>query len=280
MRLNVAPLVCCNGVPVKSGFKIAIGGKGGVGKTTVSAVLAQLLAQDGFDVLAVDADPDANLCAAFGLKPDECPEPLINMKTLIGERTGTGKEAVGVYFKLNPKVSDLPEKHWYTVNGVKLLAMGGIEQAGSGCACAKGSFLKALLTHTMLQRKEVVVVDLDAGVECMGRASILGIDALIIVVEPGSRSIETATNIAHMSKDLGVKLVAVIVNKLTSAAQLDVIKEKLQLPILTSLDYSPSIQQADLERKSVFQSDLNVVKSITEAKQALIALMQAVQPQP
>jgi CO dehydrogenase maturation factor len=186
---------------------------------------------------------------------------------------------VGVYFKLNPKVSDLPEKHWRTVDGVKLLAMGGIEQAGSGCACAKGSFLKALLSHTMLQRKEVVVVDLDAGVECMGRASILGIDALIIVVEPGSRSIDTATNIASMSKDLGVKLVAVIVNKVTSAGQLDVIKEKLQLPILASIEYSPLIQQADLERKGVFQSDPNVVKRLTEAKQALIELMQTGLPQ-
>jgi len=266
-------------VPLESGFKIAVGGKGGVGKTTVSAVLAQLLAQDGFDVLAVDADPDTNLCAAFGLSQDECPEPLINMKTLIGERTGTGKEAVGVYFKLNPKVSDLPEKHWHCANDVKLLVMGGIEQAGSGCACAKGSFLKALLSHTVLQRKEVVVVDLDAGVECMGRASILGIDALIVVVEPGSRSIETATNIASMSKDLGVKLLAIIVNKVTSPAQLDAIKQKLQLPILASIEYSPSIQQADLDRKSVFQSDPNVVKRLTEAKLSLITLMQGTQPQ-
>jgi CO dehydrogenase maturation factor len=131
----------------------------------------------------------------------------------------------------------------------------------------------------MLQREEVVVVDLDAGVECMGRASILGIDALIVVVEPGSRSIETATNIASMAKELGVKLVAVIVNKVTSPAQLDVIKEKLQLPILTSIEYSPLIQQADLERKNVFQSDPNVVKRLTEAKQSLLTLMQAAQSQ-
>ena len=131
----------------------------------------------------------------------------------------------------------------------------------------------------MLQRKEVVVVDLDAGVECMGRASILGIDALIVVVEPGSRSIETATNIASMSKDLGVKLLAIIVNKVTSPAQLDAIKQKLQLPILASIEYSPSIQQADLDRKSVFQSDPYVVKRLTEAKLSLITLMQGTQPQ-
>ncbi len=259
---------------MKTGLKIAVGGKGGVGKTTVCAVLAKLFSQDGLDVLAVDADPDANLCAAFGLSRDECPEPLISMKTLIGERTGTGKEAVGVYFKLNPRVSDLPEKHWHTADGVKLLVMGGIEQAGSGCACAKGSFLKALLTHTILQRKEVVIVDLDAGVECMGRASIQGIDALIVVVEPGSRSMETATHIANMSKDLGVKRVAAIANKIMSPQQLDAIKEALQLPILTSIDYSRSIQQADLDRKSVFESDPQVVTRLTEAKQELVDLMQ------
>jgi CO dehydrogenase maturation factor len=195
------------------------------------------------------------------------------MKTLIGERTGTGKEAVGVYFKLNPKVSDLPEKHWRTVAGVKLLAMGGIERAGSGCACAKGSFLKALLSHTILQRKEVVFVDLDAGVECMGRASIRGIDILILVVEPGSRSIETATNIAAMSKDLGVQRVAVIANKVTSPAQLDAIKRTLSLPLLTSLDYSPALQQADLDRQSIFPSDPVVVQRLTEAKQELMNLM-------
>ncbi len=259
---------------VKSGLKIAVAGKGGVGKTTVSAVLAKLFSEDGLDVLAVDADPDANLCAAFGVSPEDCPEPLINMKTLIGERTGTGKEAVGVYFKLNPKVSDLPEKHWHTVDNVKLLVMGGIEQAGSGCACAKGSFLKALLSHTILQRKEVVFVDMDAGVECMGRASILGIDALIIVVEPGSRSIETATNIANMSKDLGVKLVAVIANKITSPAQLDVIREKVQVPVLAGIEYSPLIQQADLDRQSVFKSDPTVVKVLTKAKHTLMTLLE------
>lgn len=262
---------------MKAGLKIAVGGKGGVGKTTVSAVLAQLLARDGLDVLAVDADPDANLCAAFGLPAQASPEPLINMKQLIGERTGTGKEAVGVYFKLNPKVSDLPERHWHTVDGVKLLVLGGIKQAGTGCACAEGSFLKALLTHTVLQRKEVVFVDLDAGVECLGRASILGIDALIVVVEPGSRSIETAASIAKMAKELGVRLVAAIANKITSAAQLDVIKETLQLPILTSIDYSPTIQQADLERSSVYRSDPQVVARLTEAKQELMGLVQATQ---
>jgi CO dehydrogenase maturation factor len=133
---------------LQSGVKIAIGGKGGVGKTTVCAVWAQLLAGDGFDVLAIDADPNTNLASALGIVSEQSPEPLINMKELIAERTGTTKDAVGAYFKLNPKVSDLPEKYSLEVNGLKLLVLGGITQAGAGCACPEGAFLKALLTYT------------------------------------------------------------------------------------------------------------------------------------
>ena len=161
------------------GLKIAIGGKGGVGKTTVCAVWAQLFANDGFDVLAVDADPNTNLYCAFGIGNDKTPEPLINMKQLIAERTGTDGDAVGAYFVLNPKVSDLPDKYCLETNGLKLLVLGGIKHGGAGCACPEGAFLKALLTYTILQRNELVLVDLAAGPEFLGRASIQGIDALL-----------------------------------------------------------------------------------------------------
>ncbi len=184
------------------GVKIAIGGKGGVGKTTVCAVWARLFAEDGLDVLAIDADPNTNLALAFGIDSAQTGEPLIKMKQLIAERTGTTKESVGAYFKLNPEVSDLPEKYQVKVNGVKLLVLGGITTAGAGCACPEGAFLKALLTHTILQRQELVLVDLAAGVEFMGRASIQGIDALVVIAEPGRRSIDTANNIAKWANSL------------------------------------------------------------------------------
>ncbi len=190
---------------MKSGIKLAIGGKGGVGKTTICAVLARLFAEDGVEVLAIDADPNTNLCSAFGISEGDSPEALINMKELIGERTGTGKEAVGAYFRLNPKVSDLPEKYWIEAGGLKLLVLGGITHGGAGCACPEGAFLKAMLGHIIVGRDEMVVVDLAAGVEFMGRASIAGIDGLIVVVEPGGRSIKTAINIARMGKELGMK---------------------------------------------------------------------------
>lgn len=256
------------------GVKIAIGGKGGVGKTTVCAVWAQLLAENGFDVLAIDADSNTNLASAFGIPSAQSPEPLIKMKQLIAERTGVGKDSVGTYFRLNPKVSDLPQKYWLDINGVKLLVLGAIQQAGAGCACPEGAFLKALLTHTILQRQEVVLVDLAAGVEFMGRASVQGIDALVIVVEPGSRSIETAKNISQMAKELGIKHVATIANKITKGSQIEAIKRELtDIAILANIPYNPAVQEADLKQKSVFAACTELVEQLRKAKNALIDLI-------
>jgi len=259
---------------LQSGVKIAISGKGGVGKTTVCAVWAQLLAEDGFDVLAIDADPNTNLASAFGIPSEQSPEPLIKMKKLIAERTGTGKDAIGAYFKLNPEVSDLPEKYSLKVNGVKLLVLGGISQAGAGCACPEGAFLRALLTHTILQRQEMVLVDLAAGVEFLGRASVQGIDALVVVIEPGSRSIETAINITRMSKELGIKQVAAIVNKITDATQVEEIKTQLaDMTNLANIKYYPAVQEADLRQKNVFETCPELMEQLRQAKDALIDLI-------
>lgn len=256
-----------------SGFRVAIGGKGGVGKTTVCGVLAQLLAKSGLDVLAIDADPDTNLAAALGATPDQIPESIIKMKKLISERTGTDKNAAGVYFRMNPEVSDIPEKYWREINGLKLLVLGGITRAGAGCACAEGTFLRALLMHTMLHRKEAVIIDLEAGVECMGRSSIEGIDVLIVVVEPGSRSIETALNISQMAKDLNIKQVAAIINKVTDESQVEQIRSQLgTIPVLTSIRYAPEVQHADMSRSNVLESSPALVEKLSEAKEALMTM--------
>ncbi len=255
-------------------MKIAIGGKGGVGKTTVCSVWAQLFAEEGHDVLAIDADPSLSLGAAFGLPAQSTPKPLIEMKDLIAERTGTRRDAVGAYFRLNPTVSDLPEEHWLNVGNVKLLVLGAVTRAGGGCACPEGAFLKALLTHTILQRDELVLVDLAAGVEFLGRASVQGIDAFVVVVEPGSRSIETAGNIAAMARELGIGTVGAIANKVTEPAQLDVIRSKLgDTPLLGAVTYSKSIQEADLKRAPVMQADAAAVSELNEARHRLVELM-------
>jgi CO dehydrogenase maturation factor len=262
------------------GLKIAIGGKGGVGKTTICAIWAQLFAQDGFDVLALDADPNTTLAFAFGLAPEKNPDSLISMKQLIAERTGTTKDSIGAYFKMNPNVSDLPEKYSVEVcrtdagHVVKLLVLGAITRAGGGCACPEGAFLKALLGHAILQSDELVLVDLAAGVEFMGRASISGIDALLVVAEPGVRSIETANNIAQMGKDLGIKQVAAILNKITQPSQEQIVTEQLEVPVLASLDHSPAMQEADLKNTAVFDADKGVVERLTAAKDRLRGLIE------
>ncbi|MDO8303686.1 MAG: AAA family ATPase [Sedimentisphaerales bacterium] len=256
------------------GAKIAISGKGGVGKSTVCAVLGQLFAKDGLEVLLIDADPTVSLASALGIPLAQSPEPLINMKELIHERTSTKADAVGAYFRLNPKVSDLPAKFSRDVNNLKLFVLGGISRAGSGCACPEGAFLKAMLTHLILHREEVVLVDLAAGVEFLGRASIEGIDALLIVVEPGGRSIEAAVNIARMGAELGIKYIAAIANKLTDPQQLAAIQSQMPaIPILAAIEYSAAIQQADLQRKDVFATCPTLADPLGRVKAALKAVV-------
>jgi CO dehydrogenase maturation factor len=266
--------------------KIAIGGKGGVGKTTVCAVWAQLFAEEGFDVLAIDADPNVNLALAFGIPSEENPVPLIRMKELIAERTGTDKDAVGSYFRLNPRVSDLPEKYWVEIGlsghknsadnnragKLRLLVLGAITQAGSGCACPEGAFLKALLAHTILQRREVVLVDMAAGVEFMGRASVQGIDALVLVVEPGGRSIDTVNNLGRMARELGIRIVGAIANKVTEAAQVDIIESQLEkITLLGVVKYSKFIQEADLKRAPVIGVGGGLIEQLRLAKERLVS---------
>jgi len=258
---------------MQPGVKIAISGKGGVGKTTVCAVWAHLYAEDGLDVLAIDADSDPNLASALGVAVEETPEPLIEMKELIGQRTGAKQGAVGQYFKLNPKVSDLPEKYWHKINGIRLLVLGATKNAGAGCACPESAFLKALLTHVILQRREAILVDLAAGLEFMGRACVQGVDALVVVVEPGARSIETAVSVARMAGKMGVEHVAAFANKVTDAGQIDIIRSQLKdIPMLGSFRMEPALAAADLNRLPVAGASSELCQELRKAKETMVDL--------
>lgn len=252
---------------MQPGVKIAISGKGGVGKTTVCAVLAHLFAEDGLDVLVIDADSDPNLASALGVSIEEMPEPLIEMKRLIGQRTGVKPGAIGQYFKLNPQVSDLPDKYCHKINGIKLLVLGATKNAGSGCACPESAFLKALLTHVILQRSEAILVDLAAGLEFMGRACVQGVNGLVVVVEPGARSIETAVNVARMGGDMGIEHVAAFANKITDPSQLDIIRSQLgPIPMLGSFRLEPALAEADLKRLPVAGASRELIQELRKAK--------------
>ena len=197
-------------------MKLAVSGKGGVGKTTLTALLARRLVKEGRKVLAVDADPDPNLAATLEFPKPERIVPLVEMRELIAERMGTTPGAVGAYFKLNPKVDDLPEKYCIEHEGLRLIVMGMKREGGTGCACPENAFLRALLDHLILSADEDLLVDMEAGLEHLGRATASSVDGLVVVVEPGLRSVETLTRIRRLASDIGLQRCWPVANKVSS----------------------------------------------------------------
>ncbi len=241
-------------------YKIAISGKGGVGKTTLAATLTRLFARKGYDALAIDADPSMNLAAALGIK--ENPKPLTDFKELINERAG----GPAGFFKLNPKVDDIVEKFGVTgPDGVKLLVMGTIERGGSGCMCPASSFLKALLRHVILKQNNVVVLDMEAGIEHLGRGTTKGIDYMLIVVEPGARSIETAARISELARQIGIGKFGAVINK--AADEAAEIVEKLKefhLPVIGVIPYDAALIRADMDNVAPIESNGAALLAIKE----------------
>lgn len=233
--------------------KLAISGKGGVGKTTLAALFCRIFADKGYRVLAIDADPDANLAGALGLPPDKKIVPLVELKDVIEERTGVKPGTSGGFFILNPKVDDIPEKYSVEHNGIRLMLMGTVEGGGSGCACPENTFLKAFLSHLLLERDDAVILDMEAGIEHLGRGTVEGVDGLIIVVEPGRRSIETAFRIKKLSQDLGLKRVFAVANKVRSADDEKFIRERLtSIPVLGVVPYMKEIEEIDRTSAGIF----------------------------
>jgi len=229
-------------------MKLAISGKGGTGKTTLAALLAQIYADAGRDVLAVDADPAPCLAGALGFPPELRARlrPIAEMDELIEERTGAKPGTVGGFFTLNPRVDDLPERFSISHRGVRLLEMGAVDTGGSGCICPESAMLKTLFTHLLFRQDEVLILDMYAGVEHLGRATVDFVDALIVVVEPTRRSLSTAAQIKKLANDIGLERLWLVANKVRDAEERAFVQaETPGIPLLGMLPADPAVQEAD-----------------------------------
>jgi CO dehydrogenase maturation factor len=230
-------------------MKLAITGKGGTGKSTIAGLLAHYFTNDGYKVVAVDADPDANLACTIGVPREQIPSivPISEQRKLIKERTGANPKEFGQLFKINPTVDDIPDRFSIEYRGIKLLVMGGVRKGGTGCACPENVLLKNLLSEIILNRNEVVIVDMEAGIEHLGRATAKSIDRMLITVEPGSRSIETAKTIMKLGNEIGVQHFGIIGNKIQDEKQTSWIRK--QFPgdlMLGMISYHETIRDSDL----------------------------------
>jgi len=251
-------------------MKLAITGKGGVGKTTLSSTLARLYADEGRTVLAADVDPDANLGLALGLSQEEVDQivPISKMRTLVEERTGAS--AANKFFKLNPYVADIPDTFSKDINGVKLLVMGTVDVGGSGCVCPEHVMLKSVLSSLTYRKGDVVIMDMEAGLEHLGRGTAMNMDQFIVVIEPGARSVQTYHNVKRLAKDLGVKRVRVVANKIRDEKDEQFILNAIPAEdLLGIIHYNPEIMDADRNGKSPYDCSPTAIEEIRKIKEIL-----------
>ena len=229
-------------------MKLALSGKGGVGKTTLAALLAQVYAGAGRAVLAVDADPSPCLAGALGF-PAELRarlRPIAEMDALIEERTGAKPGTVGGFFTLNPRVDDIPDRFSVVHRGVRLLEMGSVDTGGSGCICPESAMLKTLFTHLLFRKDDVLILDMYAGVEHLGRATVDFVDAMLVVVEPTRRSLGTAAQIKQLAADIGLTRLWLVGNKVRDEDEAAFLRaETPGLPVLGFLPADLQVQEAD-----------------------------------
>ena len=251
-------------------MKLAVSGKGGVGKTTFASLLIRTLSDQGKKVLAIDADPDANLAAGLGIEGADRIVPIAEMKELVLERTGAKPDTIGGYFKLNPRVDDLPDALSARLGNIKFMRLGGVKKGGSGCICPESTLLRALVMHIVLRRDEVVVMDMEAGIEHLGRSTAKAVDKLIVVVEPGRRSIDTAEHIRRLASEINLNRIAVVGNKIRNASDEQFLKSAMpDFDFLGFLPHDDALIEADLKGISPYAVDSPAKAAVREMVERL-----------
>jgi len=250
-------------------MKIAVSGKGGVGKTLVAGTLARLFAQDNYSVLAIDNDSAMNLSYTLGIAPEikESITPISEMKKLVKERTNVVGAGAGVY-NINPKVSDIPDKYKVTgPDGLELLVLGGIEDPATGCLCPENALIRALLHNLFVERDEVVIVDFEAGLEHLGRGTAKDIDVMLVISEPSQKSLDLSKKIIDLSKKLGIINIYLIANKIIDDTQLQILNNRIEdwnVPLYHSIPFDSEIGNADLKGEAPieYNPDSKALRSI------------------
>lgn len=256
-------------------MKIAVSGKGGVGKTTVSALLAKAFLEKGLRVLAIDADPNPNLAILLGVPIDEAEKivPISENSALIEEKTGVKPESYGGIFRISFRVDDIVRRYGVkTPSGVDLIVMGAIRAAGQGCMCPANALIRALLRHLLMESGEVAVVDMEAGVEHLGRGTAEFVDAMLVVTEPSLRSLETARRVSNLAKEIGIKRVFLVGNRVTGdeAKIIEDYSERIHVPLLGLIPYDDSLRLLDSSGERSLESfpfspGVDAVKHLAEA---------------
>ena len=247
-------------------MKIAITGKGGSGKTTIAAGLSLIFDQDNKEVIAVDCDPDTNLGLILGVSGAENILPISEMKDLIALRTGVETlDKPTTFFKINPKVDDIPQKFAVKFNNIRLLVMGKVDKAAGGCMCPENTFIKSLITHLVLSEDQVVILDMVAGTEHLGRATAKSVDIFLIVVEPNEISVFTALRIKKLAKQLGIKKIYFVGNKIQSKKDKDFLNQKINNDIIGYI----SLNKTLYSNRGKFIFDKSLSKEFREIYQNL-----------
>lgn len=244
-------------------MKLAVTGKGGVGKTTVCALLAKALQSSGRTVIAIDCDPDSNLAACMGYPHPEQLKPLVELKSLIEEKMGVAPGTTGGMFRLNPFVDDIPDRYALSVDGIRVLVAGAVKKGGAGCYCPENALVRALIAHLLVDGKTDLVLDMEAGVEHLNRGTVRQVDGLLIVVEPGRRSVETALRVRDLAADIGIRQLCLVGNKIRSEGDTFALMNLLPgIPFAGFLPYDSRLVDTELRGASVFGASPQAEQSI------------------